>query len=196
MAKKTVMLFVLKIDSKLGVRWRQRNLQKKCAVSSEFLFCWLNLLLTVIISVDSQARKWSWARFPPLSRSEAGNRACQPSTSTPRSFRFPSEKTLGTRLVSLTRFRSKTDDLMENSRGKRCALDIQDYSQVDKLDVHLSYFLDIKSLTDFLKRENTKRIIYFVLLTQARFPFKKIKAWVFYLIPQKQRGGGRGGLTS
>ena len=70
-------------------------------------------------------------------------------------------------MVSLTRFRSKTDDLMENSRGKRCALDIQDYSQVDKLDVHLSYFLDIKSLTDFLKRENTKRIIYFFLLTQA-----------------------------
>ena len=74
---------------------------------------------------------------------------------------------------------------MENSRGKRCALDIQDYSQVHKLDVHLSYFLDIKILTDFLKRENTKRIIYFVL-TQARFPLKKINAWVFYLIPQKQ----------
>ena len=77
---------------------------------------------------------------------------------------------------------------MENSQGKRCSLDIQDYSQVDKLDVHLSYFLDIKSLTDFLKRENTKRIIYFFLLTQARFPFKNIKAWVFYLIPQKQGG--------
>ena len=101
---------------------------------------------------------------------------------------FQARKILGTRLVSLTRFRSKTDDLMENSRGKRCALDIQDYSQVDKLDVHLSYFLDIKSLTDFLKRENTKRIIYFFLLTQARFPFKKIMAWVFYLIPQKQGG--------
>ena len=158
---------------------------KKCAVSSKFLFCWLNLLLTVIISVDSRARKWSWARFPPLSRSEAGNRACQPSTSTPGSSRFPSEKTLETRLVSLTRFCSKTDDLMENSRGKRCALDIQDYLQVHKLDVHLSYLLHIKSLTDFLKRENTKRIIYFVL-TQARFPLKKINAWVFYLIPQKQ----------
>ena len=49
-------------------------------------------------------------------------------------------------------------------------------------------FLDTKSLTDFLKRENTERIIYFFLLTQARFPFKKIKAWVFYLIPQKQEG--------
>ena len=43
---------------------------------------------------------------------------------------------------------------MENSRGKRCALDIQDYSQVRKLDAHLSYFLDFKSWTDFLKREN------------------------------------------
>ena len=148
---------------------------KKCAVSSEFLFCWRNLLLTVIISVDSQASKWSWARFSPLSRSEAGNRACQPSTSIPGSSRFPSEKNPGDEVGQPYTISFKTDDLMENSRGKRCALDIQDYSQVDKLDVHLSYFLDIKSLTDFLKRENTKRIIYFFSSLKLVFRSRKLR---------------------
>ena len=47
---------------------------------------------------------------------------------------FQARKILG------TRFRSKTDDLMENSRGKRCALDIQDYSQIDKLDPFVIVF--------------------------------------------------------
>ena len=33
--------------------------------------------------------------------------------------------------------------------------------------------------------------------SEHRFAFKKTKAWVFYLIPQKQLGGGGGGgLTS
>ena len=67
--------------------------------------------------MDSQASKWSWARFPPLSRSEAGNRACQPS----------SEKNPGDEVGQPYTISFKTDDLMENSRGKRCALDIQDY---------------------------------------------------------------------
>ena len=161
---------------------------KKCAVSSEFLFCWRNLLLTVIISVDSQARKWSWARFPPLSRSEAGNRACQPSTSIPGSSRFPSEKNPGDEVGQpyTISFKNRRFD-GKLARKTLCSWYTRLFIgwQVRRPFV---MFLDIKSLTDFLKRENTERIIYFFLLTQARFPFKKIKAWVFYLIPQKQEG--------
>ena len=111
---------------------------KKCAVSSEFCFAdetyclpssfpWI-LRLANGLGLDFRRSLGQGLVIEPVSR--------QPQSQS--LLAFQARKILGTRLVSLTRFRSKTDDLMENSRGKRCALDIQDCSQIDKLDVHLS----------------------------------------------------------